>query len=172
MMSRNTLAFAAAIMVLLTGGCSQSPAAPSRAPTPTPPPAARAPLQGTWNGSMTDWIGTAQSRLTVQADGSNDFAYRYAGRPASYAWYDVAEGGRITIRAFDPGHTVSFRFLSPNLGTQGPYCWDGDFQGTLTSDESGKETLAGTYELRGWSEDCFSPPRTGTFSLVRDMDQQ
>ena len=167
-MSRSTRAVAALIVVVVAGGCNASPASTRRLPpAPTPAPAFRAALPGTWRGSMKDWVGTADSMLVVQADGSNSLTYRYAGRPASYDWYNVSEGGRIGVTSASQ-NTVSFEFVSPNIGTQGPYRWAGDFLGAFILDKSGKETLSGTYELRGWSEDCFSPPRKGTFSFVRE----
>jgi hypothetical protein len=167
--------FVVCVLVVLPAldGCDRSPSAalptaplPTAAPTaPTVPPA----LRGSWNGSITDWQGTARATLILQAGGEGSMVYEYEGLAVA-DWRNVTSGGRVTLKSANDPSTVSFSFTSPNnLGHQGPFCWAGDFQGTLISLDTCTKQLIGNYQMRGWSEDCFSPPRTGTFSFLADQ---
>jgi hypothetical protein len=118
-------------------------------------------LIGVWSGSMTDWVGTAPATLTV-AQGSSSLAYQYT-KPesgvADVAFYNVTDGGRVgflSTEALD----VSFAF-----GSGRPECWHGRFQGSVQSVDQCTKQLSGSYTMQGTSDDCFSPPRTGTFTL-------
>jgi hypothetical protein len=123
------------------------------------------PYNGTWTGAITDWVGTADAKLVLNTEKST-LEYSYRGTSADRSWYDVTEGhGFVSIDAVDDGNALSLTFTG---GTTHGRCWAGHFQGTFAVNEAGMNSFTGTYSVWGTTDECFNPPRRGTFSFERD----
>ena len=154
------------------GGCSTEPlpSAPTAiASPPIPPPIGPADpiseeLYGSWEGPMSARSLTAQAKLTIGTE-LKTLSFRFVEGPPVPDWFNI-DTSFVTVTSGENLNAVSFTFLSPNTrGDQGPYCWQGTFEGALRSVDACTRELTGTYWMQGWSEDCFQPPLSGTFSF-------
>jgi hypothetical protein len=162
------------LIVATLAGCSDSatlrvPVAPTTIIAPTPAPTGPIPpvseeLYGTWEGTMSERSRSAQAKLIIGAE-VQTLSFQYVEGPPVPDWYNV-DTSPVNVTSGENSNAVSFTFLSPNTrGHQGPYCLDGTFEGTLQSMDACNSELTGTYQIKGWSEDCFQPPFGGTFSF-------
>ncbi len=141
-----------------------SPFSPSpTAAAPLPPSVAA--LEGNWHGTLTDWLGTADVTVTFSVGQFSrlvgPMSYAYSGRPPD----DFHNSqGNLSGGPTADSTAVVFRFSGRTVSIEGA-CWAGTFTAAVPSSQGCARELSGTYELHGQTDECFNPPRDGTFTL-------